>query len=176
MALVLRGPQPLCRGDETPSAADKSATPAPAAIVSSAKVESIRGRIVWLGEALQRRHGIVSDADAMKSTIALETASGELIPIVKDARGRGFHQDPRLHKFDYELAVRRFAGSPSVQVIRVYTFHDGRKYEFDYWCDICAIPMYELKDCECCQGPIRIRERLMGPDGPGAELNPGEVR
>jgi hypothetical protein len=80
---------------------------------------------------------------------------------LKDARGRGFHLDPRLLKFDYELEVRRFPGSPVVQVIRVCTLHDGKKYEFDYWCDICAIPMYELKECECCQGPIRFRERLV---------------
>lgn len=151
-------------------------TPEPPAASAEFKLDTIRGRIVWFGEALRRRHGVVSDADALKTTIALETPSGELIPIIKDARGRAYHIDPRLHQFDYELVVRRFAGSPAVQIVRVYTFHQEKKYEFDYWCDICAIPMYELKDCECCQGPIRFRERLMGPNGPGAERNPGEAR
>ena len=33
------------------------------------------------------------------------------------------------------------------------------RLELDYWCDICAIAMYELKECECCQGPIELRRR-----------------
>ncbi len=162
----------LARADDKSPAAPQTPTTAE----DTRPLESIRGRIVWWGEALKRRHGIVSDADGMKSLIAIETPTGELIPLVKDARGRGFYIDPRLHKFDYELLVRRFPGVAAAQVVRVYTFHDGKKYEFDYWCDICAIPMYELKDCECCQGEIRFRERLMGPNGPGAERNPGEAR
>jgi hypothetical protein len=119
---------------------------------------SFRGKIVWQSEALARRYDITTDPDAAKFVIALETADG-LVPIVKDFRGRGFHLDPKLHTFDWELLVRKFPGSPAVQVVRTYVWRDGKKYEFDYWCDICAIPMYELKECECCQGPIRFRFR-----------------
>ncbi|MCA9044880.1 MAG: hypothetical protein KDA69_11205, partial [Planctomycetaceae bacterium] len=36
---------------------------------------------------------------------------------------------------------------------------DGTRQEMDYWCDICSIPMYEIKECECCQGPIEFRLR-----------------
>jgi hypothetical protein len=125
--------------------------------------ESLRGRVVWLADAMRRRFGVETDPDAQHAVVALETPDGRLFPIVKDARGRGFHKDPRLFEFNYELVVRRFAGAPEVQVIRVYTIHDGNKYELDYWCDICAIPMFELKECECCQGPIRFREQLAGP-------------
>jgi len=150
---------------------DHAATTAEAPATNQATTsanESLRGRIVWLGEALKRR-GVEVDPDAMRSSIALETSDGGLVPIVKDARGRGFHLDPRLHRYDYELTVRRVPRSPMVQVVRVSTWHDGKRYELDYWCDICAIPMVELKECECCQGPIRLRERLLGPDGPGEE-------
>ena len=48
-----------------------------------------------------------------------------------------------------------------VQVVRVYVLKPDGKYELDYWCDICSIAMYELKPCECCQGPTRLRERLV---------------
>jgi hypothetical protein len=136
--------------------------------------ESLRGRIVWLGNALKKR-GVEVDPDAVKSAVALETTAGQLVPIVKDARGRGFQLDSRLHRFDYEMTVRRVPDSPYVQLVRVSTWHDGKRYELDYWCDICAIPMYEIKECECCQGPIRLRERLLGPDGPGAERKIVEV-
>lgn len=123
--------------------------------------ETLRGRVVWMAEALRRRYGIDTDDDAAHASAALETAGGELYPLVKDFRGRGFWLDPRLHELDLELVVRRYKGSPAVQVVRVYTLRQGRRHELDYWCDICAIPMYELKACECCQGPTRLRERLV---------------
>ncbi len=139
--------------------------PATAAASESAQeaanyhTERIRGKVVWLAEAIQRRHGIPTDADAAESMVALETDDGQIIPLLKDARGRGFMLDDRLRNRPMELLVRRYEGLPVVQVITVYTLHDGRKFELDYWCDICAIAMYELKVCECCQGPSRLRER-----------------
>ena len=40
----------------------------------------------------------------------------------------------------------------------VFTFDDkGVRQYTDYWCDICSIPMYEIKPCDCCQGEIRLR-------------------
>ena len=122
---------------------------------------SLRGRVVWLADAMKRRFGVETDADAAHQAVALETPDGKLYGIVKDPRGRGFLLDPRWRDIDLELYVRTFAGSPLVQIIRVYSIKRDRKYELDYWCDICAIPMYELKECECCQGPIKIRERVV---------------
>ena len=127
--------------------------------------ERLRGKVVWLDEAMLRLHGVEFDPDARHQQVALETADGDLHPIVKEFRGRGFWKDERLRNRPLELVVRRYRGSPFVQVIRVYTRYDSQLYEFDYWCDICAIPMFEIKDCECCQGPIRFRERLVGEDG-----------
>lgn len=128
--------------------------------------ETLRGQIVWMAEALRRRYGIESDADAAESQIALETTDGRLVPIVKDFRTRGFWLDLRLRGFDVEFVVRRYEQSPAVQLVRWYAIRKGRKYELDYWCDICAIPMYELKTCDCCQGEIRLRERLVEDEAP----------
>jgi len=127
------------------------------------RTERIRGKVVWLGEAVQRQHGIEIDEDAAESVVALETQDGQIIPLLKDARGRGFMMDKRLRNRPMELLVRRYDGLPVVQVLTVYTLHDGKKFELDYWCDICAISMYELKECECCQGASRLREREVGP-------------
>ena len=126
-------------------------------------MERLRGRVVWMAEALKRRYHIETDADALQWHVALETDKGELHPIIKDVRGRGFFSDPRLRDIGMELVARRFAQSPMIQVIRVYTLKEEDRYEVDYWCDICAIPMFELKQCECCQGPTRIRERKVDP-------------
>lgn len=150
-------PGPTPKSKDAPAAKDKSANK-PAA---KYKTESLRGKIVWLAEALRRRHGLRLDADAEQSLVALETPQGELVPLMKTDRGRGFWKDERLRGIDMELFVRRYEGSPLVQVIRVYSIKNEKKYELDYWCDVCAIPMFELKACECCQGAIRIRERLV---------------
>ncbi|HWB14196.1 MAG TPA: hypothetical protein VG826_33525 [Pirellulales bacterium] len=138
--------------------------PCPAAEPKAEKsytTESLSGKVVWLSEALKDRFGIKTDDDVAHAVVALETSEGQLYPLLKDARGRGFHADERLRGVDMELLVRRYRGSPMVQVVRVYTLKSDGKYELDYWCDVCSIAMYELKPCECCQGPIRLRERLV---------------
>ena len=149
---------------QSPAAAQR--TDKEKAAAQAYTTESLRGRIVWMAEALKRRFGIESDLDAAETVIALETGDGRLYQIVKDARGRGFWLDPRLRGIDVELVVRRYEGSPAVQIVRWYKLRDGRKYELDYWCDICAIPMYELKSCDCCQGETRLRERLPEESAP----------
>jgi len=155
-------------GDNTPGAdtapANTAASgrgPAAASTKTAYAAETLRGRMVWMADALERRYGIETDADAVQAVIAVETGDGKLIPIVKDFRSRGFWLDPRLRAMEVEVLVRRYEKSPVVQVVRWYAVRQGRKYEVDYWCDICAIPMYELKTCDCCQGETRLRERLV---------------
>lgn len=121
---------------------------------------SITGRIVWLNEALERRFGIRAVPEARQQMLALETEDGQLFPIAEDIRGRAFRVDERLRRLNpCELLVRRYRGSPVVQIIRVYEISGGKKFELDYYCDICAITMFELKACDCCQGPVRLRRR-----------------
>jgi hypothetical protein len=126
---------------------------------SAAKYETVveRGRVVWAAEAMERRHGVTSGDDAKDRVLALETADGRLLPLIEDVRGRAFRKDERLRKMELELEARRFQGSPFLQVIRTYEIKDGRKYEIDYWCEICSIALYELKPCDCCQGPLELR-------------------
>lgn len=126
--------------------------------------QAIRGRAVWLEDALQRRFRLPMDASAAHTQVVLETANGELHPILRDARGRAFHLDERWRDIDLEVLARRYKGSPYLQVIRLYTLKPEGKFELDYWCDVCAISLFELKPCDCCQGEIRIRERLVKED------------
>ena len=122
------------------------------------KLETLRGKVVFLGEALQRRAGIATVFEAKDRVLAIETKAGELIPLIEDPRGRAFRSDVRLRKMEVELLVRRYKVTSAVQIIRVFEIGaDGSRFEIDYWCDVCSIVMYELKDCECCQGPIELR-------------------
>ena len=179
LALMTVHRAPLTGGEDRPTGAKSTAAPptapqrvgnvvdaqaasdvsSPQAETPPYKTERMSGRLVWLADALKRRYNIETDADASESIVALDTIEKKLFPVVKDARGRAFFADARLRNVDMELVVRRFADVSLIQVIRVYSVKPQGTYEVDYWCDICAIPMYELKECECCQGPTRIRER-----------------
>ena len=145
----------------------KTATPAEPAVNRSAAAnaeqskpevakELVSGKVVMLVDALQRR-GIKATSE-MKDQVVLETATGDLWPIVADWRGRAFFQDERLRNRAVDLVVRRHAGVPYLQVLMIFTFNEQGEREYtDYWCDICSIPMYEIKPCDCCQAPIRLR-------------------
>ena len=123
--------------------------------------ETLHGKVVWLSEALERLYGVATEPSAAESSVVLETPEGQLLPIIPDTRGQSFVVDGRLRDIDLELPVRRYQGVSLVQVIRVLSRRADGLYEIDYWCDICAIPMYILKACECCQGPTRLREQLI---------------
>lgn len=131
----------------------------PAAPAAKFELQSLRGRVVWMSTALQRRFDIKEVPEAAERLLALEESNGMLHPLVEDVRGRAFRRDARLRDIEVELLVRKYRNSPMVQIIQVFSLHADGKYELDYWCEICAIAMFELKDCECCQGPIELRRR-----------------
>lgn len=120
---------------------------------------SVRGQVVWLADAVSRLHTVKTVAEARERILAVETAEGQLYPIIEDIRGRAFRRDERLRKMQVELLTRQYRGLPMVQVIRVFELTEAGKFEIDYWCEICSISMFELKDCECCQGPIELRRQ-----------------
>lgn len=124
---------------------------------SSPPKKLYRGKVVAVVDVLKSRD-VKAYPEELKGQVALETTEGELLPILPDWRGRAFYQDERLRKRDVELIGFRRPGLPYLQVLTVYTFNEQRQRQYtDYWCDICAIPMYEIKPCDCCQQPIRLR-------------------
>jgi len=123
------------------------------------RTETLRGKVVFLAEAFEKQTGIRAVPEARERILALQTADGTLVPILEDTRGRAFRRDERLREMTIELDVRRYRTSPAVQIIRTLEVTKEGRYEIDYWCDICAIPMVEKKDCECCQGPVELRRR-----------------
>ena len=148
--------------DEAAPESKSVAVKKPVAEKSSKKIELRKelfaGTVMLLQDALKKRD--IKVADEMKLQAVLETKSGELIPIAADWRGRAFFQDKKLRDRPVEIVGYRRPGVPYLQALVVYFFNKkGEREEFDYWCDICAIPMYEIKECECCQGPSRHRYR-----------------
>jgi hypothetical protein len=123
------------------------------------KLETLQGRVVFLGETLEKKYGISIVPEGKDRTLALQQTDGTLVPIVEDVRGRAFRADERLRKMDVTMLVRRYEGVPAVQVIRLFEATKEGPLELDYWCDVCAIAMVEQKPCECCQGETVLRRR-----------------
>lgn len=123
------------------------------------KSESLQGRVVWLSEAMRRRFGVNWTSTTAKNVLALETSEGRLYPLVEDVRGRSFRKDQRLREMDVELLVRHYESPDVLQVVRILELRDGKKSVVDYWCDVCAIVMFEDGPCDCCQDHNRLRKR-----------------
>lgn len=123
------------------------------------ETESIRGQVVWMGEALEEQFQISTVPESHQRTLAILTEDGCLYPLAEDLRGRSFRTDERLRNKPMELRVRRYAKQPMLQILRIYEFKDGKKFQVDYWCDVCAIVMFEHGFCACCQDTNRLRHR-----------------
>jgi hypothetical protein len=145
--------------NKAPSGATKRAATGSAAKPTTAAASSqelFRGKVVVVREALARRK--IEAREEFDKQVALETESGELIPIVPDWRGRAFFQDEHLRNRPVELVGKRAKGVPYLQVLIIFTFDEkGTRQYTDYYCDTCGFAIYEIKPCECCQGPVRLR-------------------
>ena len=125
------------------------------------RTASLRGRVVWMAEALDRRYGITSVPEAKERILAIETVDGDLVPIVEDLRGRSFRTDERLRAIDVELLVLRYDAVSMVKILTIHKIKDGKKYLIDYWCDVCSIVMFETGPCDCCQDDNRLRMQIV---------------
>ncbi len=125
------------------------------------KKQLLRGEVLLVPDALKEL-GVKAYKEELEEQVALLTPDKELLPILPDWRGRAFFQDERLRNRKVELIGYRKPGLPYLQVLSIYTFdEEGQRQMTDYWCDICSIPMYEIKPCDCCQQSIRLRFRPM---------------
>lgn len=170
VALVVAaiGPPRFVSADDA-TAADPS-TPADAEPKPEYRTASIRGKVVWLAEALESEFGISTVPEVAEYALAILTDDGQLLPIVENLRGRAFRKDERLRGKSMELLVRRYPQQPLLQILRVYEIVGDKRYEVDYWCDVCAIVMFETGPCACCQDHNRLRKRLVINGEPGPEI------
>ena len=121
----------------------------------------LRGKVVELAAHLKAALDVPIDDDLGSAVLVLVTDSGDVYPLIKDVRSRGFFMDKRLRDRPMELVVHKYPGMPFVRLIDVYSFKDGKKYKVDYWCTLCAITTFQPGPCPCCQDEIQLRERAV---------------
>lgn len=119
------------------------------------------GKVIPLGEVLAKK-GIKLDDDA-PLWLALATEDGKTYPLVRDAGVRMFYQDKRLLNRPMRLTGRVVPGTGLVQVVYVHSYVKGVLHDVYYWCDICTIRGYQFVICDCCGGPMELREVPLAP-------------
>jgi hypothetical protein len=121
------------------------------------KTEFFTGKVVPLADLL-KKSGVQLDADAAPSWLALASENGKTYPLIKDDGARMFFKDARLLNRRVRLTAKLLPESQLLQVVEVHSYHKDELHEVYYWCDICRIKRYEKKDCDCCGGPMELRE------------------
>jgi hypothetical protein len=120
------------------------------------KNEQYKGKVLPLA-ALLDNQGIKLDLDAAPHWLALVTDDGKTYPLIKDDGSRMFFKDERLQKRPMQLTGRLLNGN-LLQVVNVHSIVKGELNDVYYWCDICAIRRNEKKVCDCCGGPMELKE------------------
>jgi hypothetical protein len=124
---------------------------------AAVQTQTFDGKVVPLAAVLEK-FGSRLDRDAAPYWLALGTADGKTYPLIKDDGARMFFVDARLLNRPMRLTGRLFADTNLLQVVKVNSYLQGELQDLYYWCDICAIRRNEKKICECCGGPMELRE------------------
>jgi hypothetical protein len=130
----------------------------PSGNAPAAKRDYFKGKVVPLADLLDKI-GSKLDAEAAPHWLALVTDDGKTYPLIKDGNSRMFFSDPKLLNRPMRLGGRLFQDTHLLQVLEVNSIVKGELHEVYYWCEICAIRRNErLKQCECCGGPMELKE------------------
>lgn len=116
-----------------------------------------KGKVVPLAAVLEKQK-IKLDADAAPHWLALQAEDGKIFPLVKDDGCRMFFKDERLLNRPMQLTGRLVPGTNFLQVVTVHSLVKGELNDVFYWCDICSIRRNEKKICDCCGGPMALKE------------------
>jgi hypothetical protein len=114
------------------------------------------GKVVPLAEVVEAAGGRL-DADAGPALV-LSGDDGKSYLLVKDAGSRLFFKDKALLRRPMRLTGRLLPGSQILRVTAVHSVVKGAVCEVYYWCDVCSIRRGEKNVCECCGGPMVLRE------------------
>jgi hypothetical protein len=98
------------------------------------------------------------DADATPHSLVFQADDGKEWFLFKNGGSRMFYMDPALLHRSMRLTVRPLPGSQIVRMLTVRSVIKGKAHEVYYWCDICSIKRSEKNLCECCGGPMELRE------------------
>lgn len=146
--------------------AEKKTPPAKQKPSDNAKSIVLQGKVVPYRAAFERLFGLPLQENWAGDLLALETSDGRLIPVLPTESARFFYQDETMRNRLMQLTARVREKTPGLEIIDLKSVKDGKLHDIYYWCEICSIRLMQLKACECCQGPLEVREVLLDAPKP----------
>jgi hypothetical protein len=125
--------------------------------LEAGKLQQIKGKVVPL-QGLLKKIGSNLEPKAAPHWLALVSEDGHIYPLIEDEGARMFFTDPTVCNRPMRLTGRLFADTHLLQVLDVHSYRQGQLHEIYYWCDICAIRRRAGGICECCGGPMHLKE------------------
>lgn len=126
-----------------------AAPPAAALVVLDGKVTSLARALAGAGIRLE------TDATPI---LVLQTDDGRILPLLPDVGARPLFKDRALLDRPVRITGRMVPRSSFLQVRTLQSRIHGVLHDVFYWCDICSIRRGEKNLCECCGGPMELRE------------------
>jgi hypothetical protein len=114
-----------------------------------------KGKVVSLA-ALLKGEGVVLDADASSTALALQAEDGKVYPLAKNDGSRMFFKDKGLLGRPVRLTGRLVGGLLDVR--EAHTYVGGKLHEAYYWCANCALAYSEPGACLCCGELVKLVE------------------
>jgi hypothetical protein len=121
------------------------------------KMERFEGKVVPMA-AILKEFGSQLDPEAAPHWLALVAKDGKVYPLIEDDGSRLFYKDAKLLNRPMRLTGRQFKDTRLLQVVNVHSYVKGKLCDVYYWCDICSIRRSYKKICDCCGGPMVLRE------------------
>ena len=119
----------------------------PAAFAADDDLVTHRGRIVFLPG---------DDADHSKP-IRFQAVSGETFDLILEPDNFHAIHDELLKDRLWEFEGRVRDGA-ELEVRKMFSIKDGKRFKVTYYCEICHIVSYRPGRCMCCQEDVELQE------------------
>lgn len=112
----------------------------------------LRGRAVCLDEV-----GLPKACVTGSRQFGLRTAEGRIHRFLASDPLAGAFEDPRVRERDLAVEARP-AGDDTVEIIAVYSVHNGKLHQVRYFCEVCNVWGYAPGPCPCCRAEMELKE------------------
>ncbi len=98
------------------------------------------------------------DFDPQGIAYAIQTADGKTFPILPTDTALAIYNDSRFRERDLLVTAKLYPATSFIEVIKLQSLHEGKRYDLYYFCDVCNITTHKPGPCPCCQAPVVFRE------------------
>jgi hypothetical protein len=118
----------------------------------------VHGRVIRLKKPPAGLLLSTIDFDHHGVAYAIQTADGKLFPILPTDTASAIYNDSKFRERDLLVTARLFPATSFIEVIKLQSLREGRRYDLYYFCDVCNITTHKPGPCPCCQAPVVFRE------------------